>query len=176
MRSWLQKFVGALFTAGLLLFGDNVSAANTKLLNVSSDTTHGFFQDYNAAFSTYWKGKTGETVVINQSYGDSGDEAQSVIDKLDADVVTFNEAKDIDVLHESEPLLAEGWATRLPNRSVPYTSTIVFVVRKGNPKNIRSWDDLTRSNVSLVAANPKTSSNGRYSYLAAWGYALKKSG
>ncbi len=176
MRNRLQKIVGALFAAGLLLFGDKVPAANTKLLNVSSDTTQGFFQDYNAAFSAYWKRKTGDTVAINQSYGDSGDEAQLVIDKLDADVVAFNESKDIDVLHDSEPLLAESWATRLPNQNVPYTSTIVFVVRKGNPKNIRNWDDLTRSNVSIVATNPKTSSNGRYSYLAAWGYAQKKSG
>jgi sulfate/thiosulfate-binding protein len=175
MRNRFQKIVWGLFTAGLLLLGNKAVAANTKILNASSDTTQRFFQDYNAAFSAYWKSKTGQTVAINQSSGDSSDEAQSVLDKVDADVVTFNESKDIDLLHDSEPLLTEGWAVKLPNKSVPYTSTIVFVVRKGNPKNIRNWDDLIRSNVRIVAANPKTSSAGRYSYLAAWGYALKKS-
>jgi sulfate transport system substrate-binding protein len=152
----------------------SASAKETKLLNVSYDVTREFYQDYNQAFAAYWKEKTGEAVTINQSHGGSSKQAQSVVNGLEADVVTMNQPPDIDILH-SVDLIPANWSSRLPNNSVPYTSTIVFVVRKGNPKNIRNWDDLVRSDVSVVIPNPKTSGNGRYSYLAAWGYALKKS-
>jgi sulfate transport system substrate-binding protein len=152
----------------------SASAKETKLLNVSYDVTREFYQDYNQAFAAYWKEKTGEAVTINQSHGGSSKQAQSEVNGLEADVVTMNQPPDIDILH-SVDLIPANWSSRLPNNSVPYTSTIVFVVRKGNPKNIRNWDDLVRSDVSVVIPNPKTSGNGRYSYLAAWGYALKKS-
>jgi sulfate/thiosulfate-binding protein len=153
----------------------HAGAAEVKLLNVSYDVTREFYQDYNAAFAAYWKEKTGDTVTVNQSHGGSSKQAQSVLNGLEADVVTMNQPLDIDILHSAGNLIPANWSSRLPNKSVPYTSTIVFVVRKGNPKNIRNWDDLVQSNVSVVIPNPKTSGNGRYSYLAAWGYALKKS-
>jgi sulfate transport system substrate-binding protein len=175
MRNWIQKLVGASLTTGWLWSAVAVPAAEVKILNVSYDVTREFYQDYNAAFAAYWKEKAGDTVIINQSHGGSSKQAQSVVNGLEADVVTMNQAPDIDVLHTSGGLLPANWATRLPNKSVPYTSTIVFVVRKDNPKNIKNWDDLIRPDVSVVIPNPKTSGNGRYSYLAAWGYALKKS-
>jgi sulfate transport system substrate-binding protein len=152
----------------------SASAKETRLLNVSYDVTREFYQDYNQVFAAYWKEKTGDTVTINQSHGGSSKQAQSVVNGLEADVVTMNQPPDIDILH-SVNLIPTNWSSRLPNNSVPYTSTIVFVVRKGNPKNIKNWDDLVRPDVSVVIPNPKTSGNGRYSYLAAWGYALKKS-
>ena len=150
-------------------------AAEVKLLNVSYDVTRQFYQDYNAAFGIYWKTKTGDTVTVNQSHGGSSKQASAVVNGLEADVVTMNQPLDIDILQTAGRLIPANWASRLPNNSVPYTSTILFVVRKGNPKNLRSWDDLIRSNVSVVIPNPKTSGNGRYSYLGAWGYALRKS-
>jgi sulfate/thiosulfate-binding protein len=153
----------------------NTGAAEVKLLNVSYDVTREFYRDYNQAFADYWKTKTGDTVTVSQSHGGSSKQAQSVLNGLEADVVTMNQPLDIDVLNTSGGLIPANWSSRLPNKSVPYTSTIVFIVRKGNPKNIRNWDDLVQSNVSVVIPNPKTSGNGRYSYLAAWGYALKKS-
>jgi sulfate transport system substrate-binding protein len=153
----------------------NASAAEVKLLNVSYDVTREFYQDYNKAFADYWKAKTGDTVIVSQSHGGSSKQAQSVVNGLEADVVTMNQPLDIDILNTSGGLIPANWSARLPNKSVPFTSIIVFVVRKGNPKNIRNWDDLVQSNVSVVIPNPKTSGNGRYSYLAAWGYALKKS-
>ena len=174
MRNWILKLVCALFAAGLPWPAGTADAADVKLLNVSYDVTREFYQDYNAAFAAYWKEKTGDNVTVNQSHGGSSKQAQSVINGLEADVVTMNQPPDIDILH-SVDLIPANWSSRLPNNSVPYTSTIVFVVRKGNPKNIRNWDDLVRSDVSVVIPNPKTSGNGRYSYLAAWGYALKKS-
>jgi len=152
------------------------NAADVKILNVSYDVTREFYQDFNQAFAEYWKNKTGDRVTINQSHGGSSKQAQSVANGLEADVVTMNQPTDIDLLHASGRLVPADWAARLPHHSVPYTSTIVFVVRKGNPKQITSWDDLTRSNVSVVIPNPKTSGNGRYSYLAAWGYAIRKPG
>jgi sulfate transport system substrate-binding protein len=176
MWNWIQKLVCASLTAGLLSATSSIFAADVRILNVSYDVTREFYQDYNTAFAAYWKDKTGDTVTISQSHGGSSKQAQSVVNGLDADVVTMNQPPDIDILHTSGGLVPANWATRLPNKSVPYTSTIVFVVRKGNPKNIRNWDDLVQSNVSVVIPNPKTSGNGRYSYLAAWGYALKKSG
>lgn len=150
-------------------------AANGKLLNVASDVTRGFFQDYNASFAVYWKEKTDQKVIISQSNGDSREQSQSIIDSVDADVVELDQPTDIDALFSHGRFLNSNWAARLPNHSVPFISTIVFIVRKGNPKDIRNWDDLIRSNISVVTPNPKTSSEGRYSYLAAWGYALKKS-
>jgi sulfate transport system substrate-binding protein len=175
MRNWFQTMVCAALAAGWLASVGTALAADIKILNVSYDVTREFYQDYNKAFAAYWKEKTGDTVIINQSHGGSGKQAQSVVNGLEADVVTMNQPPDIDVLYVAARLIPANWATRLPNHSVPYTSTIVFVVRKGNPKNIRNWDDLIRPNVSVIIPNPKTSGNGRYSYLAAWGYALKKS-
>jgi sulfate transport system substrate-binding protein len=174
MRNWILKLVCALFAAGLPWPAGTADAADVKLLNVSYDVTREFYKDYNAAFAAYWKEKTGDNVTVNQSHGGSSKQAQSVVNGLEADVVTMNQPPDIDILH-SVDLIPANWSSRLPNNSVPYTSTIVFVVRKGNPKSIRNWDDLVRSDVSVVIPNPKTSGNGRYSYLAAWGYALKKS-
>jgi sulfate transport system substrate-binding protein len=162
------------FAAILPWPANTASAADVKLLNVSYDVTREFYQDYNKAFATYWQEKTGDIVTFNQSHGGSSKQALSVVNGLEADVVTMNQPPDIDILH-SVDLIPANWSSRLPNNSVPYTSTIVFVVRKGNPKNIRNWDDLVRPDVSVVIPNPKTSGNGRYSYLAAWGYALKKS-
>jgi sulfate transport system substrate-binding protein len=164
-----------LFASACLPGHGTTLAASQKILNVSYDVTREFYQDYNQAFATYWKQKTGDTVTINQSHDGSRKQAFSVLNGLDADVVTMNEAIDIDVLHQTGRLLPQNWASRLPNKSVPYTSTIVFVVRGGNPRNIRNWDDLIQSNLLVVVPNPKTSGTGRYSYLAAWGFALKRS-
>jgi len=175
MRNWILKTGCAALAAGLWWPAAAVPAADVKILNVSYDVTREFYQDYNPAFAAYWKEKTGDTVTVSQSHGGSSRQAQSVVNGLEADVVTMNQPPDIEVLHARGGLLPANWASRLPNKSVPYTSTIVFVVRQGNPKNIKNWDDLIRPGVSVVIPNPKTSGNGRYSYLAAWGYALKKS-
>lgn len=164
--------------AGLLV-GDvawGANAAGVTLLNVSYDVTREFFQEYNARFALYWEGKAGVRVSVNQSHGGSSKQARSVVDGLEADVVSMNQALDIDMLHAKAALIPADWAGRLPNRSVPHTSTILFVVRPGNPKGIRDWPDLLKPGVSVVIPNPKTSGNGRYSYLAAWGYALRKPG
>jgi sulfate/thiosulfate-binding protein len=171
----VQKIIFA-FVAVVCLLSDGAAlAAKVKILNVSSELARGFYQDYNPAFAAYWKEKTGQTVVVNQSYGDSTEQAKSVIDQVDADVVTLDRADDIDGLYSNARFLEANWAARLPNQSVPFSSTIVFLVRRGNPKDIRNWDDLVRTNISVVTPSPKTSNEGRYSYLAAWGYALKKS-
>jgi sulfate transport system substrate-binding protein len=155
--------VSALFAAGPV-----------KLLNVSYDPTRELYQDINAAFAKQWKAKTGVDVTINQSHGGSGKQARSVLDGLEADVVTLALAYDIDVLNEKAGLLPKNWQSRLPNNSTPFTSTIVFLVRKGNPKHIKDWDDLVKPGVGVITPNPKTSGGARWSYLAAWGYALKK--
>ncbi len=144
------------------------------LLNVSYDPTRELYQDFNQAFAKYWKAKTGETVVINQSHGGSGKQARAVIDGLQADVVTLALAYDIDAIAEQARLLPADWQKRLPNNSSPYVSTIVFLVRKGNPKGIKDWDDLIKSGVSVVTPNPKSSGGARWNFLAAYGYALKK--
>jgi sulfate/thiosulfate-binding protein len=175
MRNPVQKIILAFIAAAWLWSGEVVWAAKIKILNVSSDFAKGFYQDYNAAFAAYWKEKTGQAVVINQTYGDSSEQSQSIIKSVDADVVTLDKSADVDVLYQVGRFLDAKWAARLPNESTPFTSTIVFVVRKGNPRNIRNWDDLIRTNVSIAVSNPKTSDEGRYSYLAAWGYALKQS-
>jgi sulfate transport system substrate-binding protein len=150
--------------------------ADVTLLNVSYDPTRELYQDFNAAFAKHWLAKTGEKVVIKQSHGGAGKQARAVIDGLEADVVTLALAYDIDEISEKAGLLPKNWQSRLPHNSSPYTSTIVFLVRKGNPKGIRDWDDLVRSGVSVITPNPKTSGGARWNYLAAWGYALRKPG
>jgi sulfate transport system substrate-binding protein len=150
------------------------AAAQTTILNVSYDVTREFYKDFNAAFAKHWKEKTGEAVTVNQSHGGSSRQARAVADGLEADVITMNQANDIDILVERGQLVPADWAKRLPHASVPYTSTTVFLVRKGNPKSIRDWDDLVKPGVQVIVPNPKTSGNGRYTYLAAWGYAVKK--
>ncbi len=158
-----------------LFLTTNASAAKTiTLLNVSYDPTRELYEDYNKVFAQRWKDKTGEEVVINQSHGGSGKQARSVIDGLEADVVTLALAYDIDAIAERSSLIPKNWQSRLPNNSAPYTSTIVFLVRKGNPKNIKDWDDLAREGISVITPNPKTSGGARWNYLAAWGYGLKK--
>lgn len=146
------------------------------LLNVSYDPTREFYVDFNKAFAAHWQKKTGEVVSVKQSHGGSGRQARSVIDGLDADVVTLALAYDIDELHAKAGLIPADWQKRLPNNSSPYTSTIVFLVRKGNPKGIKDWDDLAKPGVAVITPNPKTSGGARWNYLAAWGYALKKYG
>ena len=151
-------------------------ARDITLLNVSYDPTRELYADFNKAFAAHWKARTGDNVIVKQSHGGSGKQARSVIDGLDADVVTLALAYDIDELHAKARLLPADWQKRLPHNSSPYTSTIVFLVRKGNPKGIKDWDDLVRPGVSVVTPNPKTSGGARWNYLAAWGYALKKYG
>src|SRR5512132_1575363 len=145
------------------------------LLNVSYDPTRELYEDFNKQFATYWKGKTGQDVTIRQSHGGSGKQARSVIDGLEADVVTLALAYDVNELYEKAELIPVNWQKRLPGTSCPYTSTIVFVVRKGNPKGIRDWNDLVKPGVSVITPNPKTSGGARWNYLAAWGYALRQS-
>ncbi len=152
------------------------AAAEIKLLNVSYDPTRELYQDINAAFAAQWKAKTGDSVTINQSHGGSGAQSRAVIDGLDADVVTLGLAYDINAIADKAQLLPENWQTRLPENSTPYTSTIVFLVRKGNPKHIRDWSDLIRLGVQVITPNPKTSGGARWAYLAAWTYALKAPG
>jgi sulfate/thiosulfate transport system substrate-binding protein len=147
--------------------------AATSIVNVSYDPTRELYQDYNAAFAKYWKAKTGEDISIKVSNGGSGAQARAVIDGLDADVVTLALAYDIDAISEKAKSLPADWQKRLQHNSSPYTSTIVFLVRKGNPKGIKDWADLVRSNVEIVTPNPKTSGGARWNYLAAWAYALK---
>jgi sulfate transport system substrate-binding protein len=146
------------------------------LLNVSYDPTRELYQDYNVAFAKYWKAKTGQTVNIQQSHGGSSKQARAVIDGLQADVVTLALAYDIDAISENAGLLPANWQKRLPQNSTPYTSTIVFLVRKGNPKHIKDWDDLVKPGISVITPSPKTSGGARWNYLAAWAYALKQPG
>jgi sulfate/thiosulfate-binding protein len=146
-----------------------------ELLNVSYDPTRAFYQQYNAAFSRYYLQKTGQTVSIKQSHGGSGTQARAVIDGLEADVVTLALGYDVEAISQSK-LIAPGWQQRLPSNSTPYTSTVVFLVRKGNPKGIKDWSDLVRPGVGVITPNPKTSGGARWNYLAAWGYALKQNG
>ena len=167
--------VGAL-AATLIAQPGVVAAKDIKLLNVSYDPTRELYTEYNAAFAKYWKAKTGDQVTIQQSHGGSGKQARSVIDGLAADVVTLALAYDVDAIAEKSRLLPLDWQKKLPNNSSPYTSTIVFLVRKGNPKGIKDWDDLLKPGVSVITPNPKTSGGARWNYLAAWAYALQKSG
>ena len=155
--------------------GDSsASGSRVRLLNVSYDPTRELYQEFNAAFAAHWKAQTGQDIIIKQSHGGSGSQARAVIDGLDADVVTLALAYDIDAIHKNSRRLQANWQSRLPHRSAPYTSTIVFLVREGNPKRIRDWDDLVRPDVEVITPNPKTSGGARWNYLAAWGYALDR--
>jgi sulfate/thiosulfate-binding protein len=169
------KLLGFLFLA-LVVAAPQVAEAEVTLLNASYDPTREFFKDYNAAFARYWQGKTGESVVVRQSHGGSGKQGRAVIDGLGADVVTLALAYDIDAIQQKSGRIAKDWQSRFPRNSAPYVSTIVFLVRKGNPKQIRDWDDLVRPDIAVIAPNPKTSGGARWNYLAAWGYALQKPG
>src|SRR5712664_4763343 len=177
MQSWFKR---AILLLPLLLAAAFVFLARpgpalaeeTTLLNVSYDPTRELYQEFNAAFARQWKAKTGSTVTIRQSHGGSGKQARAVLDGLEADVVTLALAYDIDEIARRGKLLAVDWQARLPYGSTPYTSTIVLLVRKGNPKRIRDWDDLVRPGITVITANPKTSGGARWNYLAAWGYAL----
>ena len=149
--------------------------ADTDILNVSYDPTRELYKDYNAVFASYWKKQTGESLNIKASHGGSGKQARAVIDGLEADVVTLALAYDVDAIAQ-RGLIAPNWIKRLPDNSAPYTSTIVFLVRKGNPKNIKDWNDLGKPGVEIITPNPKTSGGARWNFLAAWGYALKQPG
>ena len=163
----------AIFLFAVHTFGR--PAGNTvTILNVSYDPTRELYADFNQAFAASWKAKTGQTVEIKQSHGGSGAQARSVIDGLQADVITLAVSTDIDEISQRAGILPANWQSRLPNDSTPYTSTVVFLVRKGNPKQIKDWDDLVKPGVGVVTANPKTSGGARWNYLAAWGYALRK--
>ncbi len=166
------------FLLGATLAATSLSALakDITLLNVSYDPTRELYQEYNAAFAKYWKAKTGDTVSVKASHGGSGKQARSVIDGLEADVVTLALAYDIDEIGQRAKLLAPEWQKRLPHNSTPYTSTIVFIVRKGNPKGIKTWNDLVKPGVSVITANPKTSGGARWAYLAAYGSALTAPG
>lgn len=158
------------------LYASTSFAADVSLLNVSYDPTRELYQDYNAAFAKYWKAKTGDTVTVKASHGGSGKQARAIIDGLEADVATLALAADIDALQEKASLIPANWQTRLKHNSSPYTSTIVFLVRKGNPKAVKDWNDLVKPGIQVITPNPKTSGGARWNYLAAWGYALKNNG
>jgi sulfate transport system substrate-binding protein len=162
--------------AASALFGGNALAADIELLNVSYDPTRELYQEFNPLFAKHWKTKTGDNVVIKQSHGGAGKQARAVIDGLDADVVTLALAYDIDAIAEKSGKLPAGWQKRLPHNSAPYTSTIVFLVRKGNPKSIKDWDDLVRPGIQVITPNPKTSGGARWNYLAGWAWALRQPG
>ena len=166
----------ALALVGVLLASGHAAAAELTLLNVSYDPTRELYDDYNKAFVRHWEAKSGKKVIIRQSHGGSGKQARTVIDGLQADVVTLALAGDIDALATQGKLLPANWQGRLPHNSAPYTSTIVFLVRKGNPKGIKDWGDLARPGVSVITPNPKTSGGARWNYLAGWAWALKQPG
>ena len=177
MRANLTR--AAALAASLVMLAAPARSAdppNITLLNVSYDPTREFYAAYNLLFAAYWKSKTGQMVTINQSHGGSGAQARSVIDGQQADVVTLALAADIDALHKHGDLLPANWQSRLPQNSTPYTSTIVLLVRKGNPKGIHDWDDLVKPGIAVIVPNPKTSGGARWAYLAAWGYAQRKYG
>ena len=162
--------------AVLILAAGSVAPAlaDVTILNVSYDPTREFYKEVNGAFAAHWKAQAGESVQVRQSHGGSGKQARAVIDGLEADVVTLALAYDIDEIAAQAGLLPKDWQARLPHRSAPYTSTIVFLVRKGNPKAVKDWDDLARPGISVITPNPKTSGGARWNYLAAWGYSLKR--
>jgi sulfate transport system substrate-binding protein len=172
----MKKFTSIL--AGLLAaatLGGTAAAADITLLNVSYDPTRELYQDYSAAFARHWKAKAGDNLTINQSHGGSGKQARAIIDGLEADVATLALAYDIDAIAD-KGLIPQDWQKRLPNNASPYTSTIVFLVRKGNPKGIKDWNDLVKPGISIITPNPKTSGGARWNYLAAWAYALEQPG
>lgn len=176
MKTTMKKILlsAALMTPLFAPFATHASDPNT-LLNASYDVSREFYKDYNTLFQQHWKEKTGKDVTVNQSHGGSSKQARAVADGLEADVVTLNQATDLDFLAKQK-LIAQDWAKQFPNGASPNTSISVFLVRKGNPKNIHDWSDLVRPDVRVVIPNPKISGNGRYAYLAAWGYVLKKGG
>lgn len=169
---WFKRV--ALTTAALATLAVTPVWGSGQILNVSYDPTRELYKEYNEAFAKHWKEQTGEVVEIKASHGGSGKQARSVIDGLNADVVTLALASDIDAIAENAGLLSKDWQTKLPYNSTPYTSTIVFLVRKGNPKGIKDWDDLIKPDVQVITPNPKTSGGARWNYLAAWGYAADK--
>ena len=172
MRSVARSLILSVFAGAALA----AQAAPVTLLNVSYDVTREFYKDYDAAFIAHWKQASGEAITINQSHGGSSKQARSVIDGLEADVITMNQATDIDILAERGGLVPANWAKRLPDNSAPTTSVQVILVKKGNPKGLHDWADLARPGVSVVIPNPKTSGNGRYAYLASWGSVIKAGG
>ncbi|HEX5576322.1 MAG TPA: sulfate ABC transporter substrate-binding protein [Gemmatimonadales bacterium] len=173
----MKTFALSLLVAGSALpFAGHQTPKPVTLLNVSYDPTRELYEDFNKQFGAYWKNKTGQEVTVRQSHGGSGKQARSVIDGLEADVVTLALAYDIDQISDKAGLLPSNWQSRLPNNSSPYTSTIVLLVRKGNPKHIRDWGDLAKPGISVVTPNPKTSGGARWNYLAAWAWALRQPG
>lgn len=172
----MRKLILIIITLFILAISvpQSFAAKQKVLLNASYDPTREFYEEYNKAFIAHWQGLSGENLEVNQSHGGSGKQARAVIDGLEADVVTLALAYDVDSIAERSGLLSSKWQQLLPNNSSPYTSTIVFLVRKGNPKNIKDWDDLAKPGINVITPNPKTSGGARWNYLAAWGYALKK--
>ncbi|HEX7454999.1 MAG TPA: sulfate ABC transporter substrate-binding protein [Gallionella sp.] len=173
MKKTLPKALSLLGLVAML--SHTAFAADVSILNASYDVSREFYKSYNPVFVKYWKQKTGDNLTINQSHGGSSKQARAVVEGLDADVVTMNQSIDVDILAD-KGLIPANWAERLPNGSAPFSSTSVFLVRKGNPKGIKTWNDLAKSGVSAIIANPKTSGNGRYAYLAAWGSVIKQGG
>ncbi|MDR0534829.1 MAG: sulfate ABC transporter substrate-binding protein [Puniceicoccales bacterium] len=173
-REFPRVFRAAILLAAACGFPAGISAKSVEILNVSYDPTRELYSEFNAAFARHWKAKTGDDVHVRQSHGGSGKQARAVVDGLRADVVTLALANDVDVLRKNGRLIPEGWQRRLPRNSAPYTSTIVFLVRAGNPKNIKDWDDLIRPGVSVITPNPKTSGGAQWNYLAAWEYARRQ--
>jgi sulfate transport system substrate-binding protein len=174
---YLQRLVpGVLLALGLVLSAPSARGDDVTLLNVSYDPTRELYQDYNAAFARYWRSRTGDTVTVRQSHGGSGKQARSVIDGLPADVVTLALAHDIDAIAAQGKSLPANWQARLADNSSPYTSTIVFLVRRGNPKGIKDWGDLVRPGIGVITPNPKTSGGARWNYLAAWAWAMRQPG
>lgn len=176
MRKHLLYWLAGFILLGALVAGQSAVAKEIKLLNVSYDPTRELYKNINAAFARTWKAKTGDDVVINQSHGGSGGQSRAVIDGLGADVVTLALAYDIDAIAAKASLLPRDWQKRLPENSAPYTSTVVFLVRKGNPWKIKDWGDLIKPGIQVITANPKTSGGARWNYLAAWVWALKQPG
>jgi sulfate transport system substrate-binding protein len=178
IKSWFGKLgvITLATTLGLSTLSAPVIAKDISLLNVSYDPTRELYVAYNTEFAKYWKAKTGDTVTVQQSHGGSGKQARSVIDGLPADVVTLALAADVDSIVTNAKLLPVNWQSRLANNSAPYTSTIVFLVRKGNPKRIKDWGDLIKPGIGVITPNPKTSGGARWNYLAAWAWALKQPG
>ena len=173
----VQVFIRAVVLVAALVVSIPAQAQKSiTLLNVSYDPTRELYQEFNAAFAKYWQGKTGEVLTVNQSHGGSGKQARAVIDGLEADVVTLALAYDIDEIHQKAKRIPADWQKRLADNSSPYTSTIVLLVRKGNPKGIKDWDGLGKPGISVITPNPKTSGGARWNYLAAWGYALRQPG
>jgi sulfate transport system substrate-binding protein len=175
MRFRTLRILIRLAAIGLMLTALGASASGQTLLNSSYDPTREFYQDFNAAFTKYWKAKSGQTITIKQSHGGSGAQARAVIDGLEADIVTLALAYDIDAIAQSG-LTSPAWQKRFPQNSSPYTSTIVFLVRKGNPKAIKDWGDLSKPGIQIITPNPKTSGGARWNYLAAWGFAVRQFG